>query len=255
MRILDIFAQKSLAVSKGIQRLAVKSSTSIDDKTLKVLVEAYMLPVQCLWYRIPNDSKVDMLISKFEKFMPQAITLIAKHGFDNLVFTFRGIYTNLYISRHGQGRTYSLSVDSFDKFLQTIQKDGTLVLTAKKYLHKQAKTQTISNSFSQVLKVAENVAKKVPQVEQPKVEAPSPKVETKTEIKKGGYFVEVSIGELTSGKFDKQFIKLTIADKNRFGHMQFTQDAKVYMLSTSRKVEIIAIADISKAQVYTKAVR
>jgi len=247
------FAVKMSAVENGIIRLAAKSG-GVDKATLALLSEAYMLPVQCLWYRIPNDSKVDMLITKFEKFMPKAIELIKKHGFDALVYTFRSIYTNLYTAK-GQGRTYSLSVESFAEFLTKVEKQG---VVAKQVAQKTQKTTIVSNSFANLLTLAKQLNKFAEQVEQPKVEAQAPQVQQvapKTEIKKQGYFSEVSIGELTSGKFDSRFIKITVADKNFFGHLVGSQNGNIVINLTSRKVENVAIATIVKAQVYTKAVR
>ena len=244
MRILDIFAQKSLAVSKGIQRLAVKSGQTVDDKTLKVLVEAYMLPVQCLWYRIPNDSKVDMLINKFEKFMPQAITLIAKHGFDNLVVSFRSIYTNLYQVGSGQGRTYRLSIDSFSEFLNKVQQDPKIVVTAKP--KPQPKPTITSNSFAQVLKVAENVANKVPQVALVK-----DKVKDKPKDVKGGFKI-VSIGEVAKGDFDGRFFRFLIDDKYVFARLVRIHDAKYHVLLNGKLVAY-NIEDVAEVCVYQKA--
>ncbi len=112
---------KNQIIQEGIDLKALK------DDEVKNIAIGYMLVEQCLWFRVENDEKVSVLLTKFQEITEHALELLKKHNFEDLVYTFRKNYTNLY-EVQGVGRKYNLSSKDYNDFIMGVENGSIVVL-------------------------------------------------------------------------------------------------------------------------------
>jgi len=162
------FMEKQNVVLDGIKRELGREGvdfSQVDENALISLAKAYMLVEQCLWYRLENDAKVDTLLVKFQDVTSKVLELLKVYNFDDVVYTFRKHYTNLF-EVQGKGRKYNLSSKDYHEFIANIENKSIQVLNkpSKNVVKKQVSStpQTTKDSFlSNLLDKATNVQPKV----------------------------------------------------------------------------------------------
>lgn len=175
------FNEKLALVNNAIvKQLEVEGQQTVglEDKILEI-AKGYMLVEQCLWYRLKDDKAITNLLVKFESITQKALPLIATHGFENLVFTFRSVYTNLYQVSGGKGRKYQLSLKVYEEFINNVDSGSQVVLVKQAKTTKKPKAlkqpQVVNNFMSNLLKQVAPTTKVVT----PKAANVQPKVEKK----------------------------------------------------------------------------
>lgn len=144
------FKEKMEAVFQAIVKQLKSEGTQTEglEDQIGRIAKGYMLVEQCLWYRLTDDKALTNLLVKFEAVTTKALPLIDKHGFENLVFTFRSTYTNLYQVSGGKGRTYQLSSKVYDEFINKVDSGELKVLTkVNKAKPKASNPQKVVNNF------------------------------------------------------------------------------------------------------------
>lgn len=183
---------------------------SLETETINNITNGYMLIVQCIWYRLTDDKKIANLIVKFEKEAALGMSLLETHSFEDLVYTFRSIKTNLYQVSGGKGRKYNLSTKDYNEFLENVKNGTYQVISKQKVSAKSTKTKAkkaVSTKTSFLVSLVtkgnnEVTSKEVVEKATPKavkVSAKSTKVEwlvlSKTQLLKQGFEKSLLIGK------------------------------------------------------------
>lgn len=145
-KLLEKFNVVRSAIESQLKSEGVDLS-GLEDQISKI-TEGYMLVVQCLWFRITSDKKVENLLTKYEDILKDVMNALVSNEFDNLVYTYRSLYTNLYEAKKGEPRQYKLSKESFEDFINKVNSGEIKVLVkpikakAKKNTSKEVKMKT-----------------------------------------------------------------------------------------------------------------
>lgn len=213
------------------------------------LIGAYLLPIQCLWVRVVDVA----FIEKFKDNVAVAIKVLEKHDFNDVIYTYRSLNTNLYTQKTSKGRKYSLKKSDYDAFIQGVASGKIVILKrgkttkGKNVMKKSPKTSlasTLLNSFSTptIQKVA---AKPTPK--------PSKKVAKKsTTIVQKGYFEKVELANVVVGAFHRVILK-----DNTKVFLWVSGASNVVLQGKDYKKVVVNVkfADIVEIQRYVKAIR
>lgn len=137
------FNEKQEAIFEVLQEQMVAQGVDLKvyGEKVRELSQAFMLVEQCLWFRIETKEKVEKMITSFEALVPSILELISKHGFENLVYTYRSVNTNLYTYKvSGEKRWYKLNKKDFTSFVEKLH-DGSMSIIEKP--KKQAKKPSV----------------------------------------------------------------------------------------------------------------
>jgi hypothetical protein len=220
------------------------------EKKIAKVATGYLLVEQCLWYRLTSKSKIQKLLIDFEEITQKTLSILKVHDFEDLVFTYRKNYTNLYEAKKGEPRKYRLSKKDFVEFINLVDEKKLEVFSkeVKKTPKKKSplkiteKSNFMTNLVSQIdgakevqPKVEKKALVETPKKVQPKVETkflkkPSkeaPKKEApKKKIKK---FVKHDVQEALT---ENTFLKVKLVDNSnvygRFQYVAFKEGKKGY---------------------------
>lgn len=248
-----VFADKLASVVAGVARKLVSEGAQLPDSVVSSIANAYMLLLQMVWYRIPNDSKVDQFIISYEPLVADALTLLKTNDFNAIVQTYRSIYTNLYTAKGGK-RTYNLNQETAKEFIQNVL--GGKVVVAKHVIKrqvKQVKTAPVANSL--LLSLANQLAgvdtQTKPQAK-PQVAVSKVKVEKRVP-KVAGFFTELPADASIE---DNTFVRITLTDNSKvFGrwHRIVSPNFEVAVLNKKGDVLAMKKKDVVSVATYTKA--
>lgn len=140
----NAYEVKLVAVSNAVSDYLSKQGLDLEDQVKKTIVDCYLLSVQCVWLRIETAKKVDDMLVKYEDTIEDSNALLNTYSFDDLVYTYRNIYTNLYSFKVGEKRWYNLSKATFVAF----QKD---VLNGKVVVQKPQVNKRVVKPTTQVV--------------------------------------------------------------------------------------------------------
>ena len=216
------FSEKQERVLKVVQKEMQEQGVDINQHAgqIKRVTDALMMVEQCLWYRIENDEKIAKLIATYEDEVSRILAILETHKFENLVYTYRSNYTNLYTyKKEGVARWYKLSKKDFLDFLSKIE-NGKMQVVAKTSATSAKKSASVSKLATLIVEPKKEVSKpskkekKVTQmalaIEEPKKQVSKPSKKEKT--KKG--WVE---HDLTKTLKERTFVKIKMDDDtNRF---------------------------------------
>lgn len=255
-KISEVFAEKLVAIVAGVARKLKAEGASVGDNVVKSIADGYMLMLQMVWYRIPNDSKVDTFINTYEVLVQDALTLLSQHSFNDIVQSYRAKYTNLYTAKGG-ARVYRLNFDTCQEFIKDALAGKTTI--AKHVIQRQpAQPKPVSNSL--LLSIANKLAGTTPiakpvavKQETPKVVVAEKKVESKIVVP--GFFTDLPANATIE---EGTFVRITLTDKSKvfgrwsplvsptFDYCLINKQGNALMM---KKKDVVSIAT------YTKAVR
>jgi hypothetical protein len=278
--LVNVFAVKLASIVGGVQRKLNSEGAAQTLDVVEKIANGFMLLLQMVWYRIPNDSKVDLFITTYESLVQDALTLLSKHSFNDIVQSYRAKYTNLYTAKGGK-RTYNLNFTTCKAFIQDALAGKTTI--AKHVITRQVKqvktTAPVSNSL--LLSIANKLAvdnKPQPQVAESKA---TPKVSTQPEFEcyppklvavlKGkpqvaeskveskivvpGFFTDLPN---TATIEDDAFVRITLTDGSKvFGRWSRIVSPKYEVAVINKQGNCLAMLrkDVVAIATYTKAVR
>ena len=274
--LLNVFAVKLASIVSGVQRKLNSEGAVLTLQVVEKIANAFMLLLQMVWYRIPNDSKVDLFISTYESLVQDALTLLSKHSFNDIVQSYRAKYTNLYTAKGGK-RTYELNFTTCKAFIQDALAGKTTI--AKHVITRQVKqvktTAPVSNSL--LLSIANKLAGTTPIAKQVAESKATPKVSTQPEFEcyppklvavlKGkpqvaeskivvaGFFTDLPIDASIE---DDAFVRITLTDNSKvFGRWSRIVSPKYEIAVINKQGNCLAMLkkDVVAIATYTKAVR
>jgi hypothetical protein len=278
-RISEVFAVKLASVVGGVQRKLNSEGAAPTLDVVEKIANGFMLLLQMVWYRIPNDSKVDLFVNTYEVLVQDALTLLSKHSFNDIVQSYRAKYTNLYTAKGGK-RTYDLNFTTCKAFIQDALAGKTTI--AKHVITRQVKqVKTTAPVNSLLLSIANKLAvdnKPQPQVAvskatpkvstQPEFECYPPKLvavlkgkpqvaESKVESKivVPGFFTDLPN---TATIEDNAFVRITLTDGSKvFGRWSRIVSPKFEVAVIDKQGNCLAMLrkDVVAIATYTKAVR
>jgi hypothetical protein len=272
--LLNVFAVKLASIVGGVQRKLNSEGAAQTLDVVEKIANAFMLLLQMVWYRIPNDSKVDLFITTYESLVQDALTLLSKFSFNDIVQSYRAKYTNLYTAKGGK-RTYNLNFTTCKAFIQDALAGKTTI--AKHVITRQVKqvktTAPVSNSL--LLSIANKLAvdnKPQPQVavkqsiaqlvkDNPtlvavlkgKPQVAESKVESKIVVP--GFFTDLPN---TATIEDDAFVRITLTDGSKvFGRWSRIVSPKYEVAVINKQGNCLAMLrkDVVAIATYTKAVR
>jgi hypothetical protein len=268
----EVFAVKLASVVGGVQRKLNSEGAVLTLDVVEKIANGFMLLLQMVWYRIPNDSKVDLFVNTYEVLVQDALTLLSKHSFNDIVQSYRAKYTNLYTAKGGK-RTYDLNFTTCKAFIQDALAGKTTI--AKHVIQrkvKQVKTTAPVNSL--LLSIANKLA--VDNIPQPQVAVSkaTPKVSTQPKlvaVLKGkprvaeskveskivvpGFFTDLPN---TATIEDNAFVRITLTDGSKvFGRWSRIVSPKFEISVIDKQGNCLAMLrkDVVAIATYTKAVR
>lgn len=124
------FKDKMVIVKDAIAKQLQAEGTNpkgLEDKIAQI-AWGYMLVVQCTWFRLTSEKKIARLIHKYESITKKAMKLLSKYHFEDLVYTYRTNYTNLYEVSKGEKREYHLSKKDYEEFINFVDNGKLSVL-------------------------------------------------------------------------------------------------------------------------------
>lgn len=278
-RISEVFAVKLASIVGGVQRKLNSEGAAPTLDVVEKIANGFMLLLQMVWYRIPNDSKVDLFVNTYEVLVQDALTLLSKHSFNDIVQSYRAKYTNLYTAKGGK-RTYDLNFTTCKAFIQDALAGKTTI--AKHVITRQVKqVKTTAPVNSLLLSIANKLAvdnKPQPQVAvskatpkvstQPEFECYPPKLvavlkgkprvaESKVESKivVPGFFTDLPN---TATIEDNAFVRITLTDGSKvFGRWSRIVSPKFEVAVIDKQGNCLAMLrkDVVAIATYTKAVR
>jgi hypothetical protein len=272
-RISEVFAVKLASVVGGVQRKLNSEGAAPTLDVVEKIANGFMLLLQMVWYRIPNDSKVDLFVNTYEVLVQDALTLLSKHSFNDIVQSYRAKYTNLYTAKGGK-RTYDLNFTTCKAFIQDALAGKTTI--AKHVITRQVKqVKTTAPVNSLLLSIANQLAGTTPIAkpvavkqsiaklvkDNPKLVAVlkgKPRVaESKVESKivVPGFFTDLPN---TATIEDNAFVRITLADGSKvFGRWSRIVSPKFEIAVIDKQGNCLAMLrkDVVAIATYTKAVR
>lgn len=253
------FQEKHLAIYEVLVEQMENQGVDTKKHTAQItkVADGLMLVEQCLWYRIDTKAKIEKMITSFEGDMERVLALLTKYEFENLVFTYRSNYTNLYTYKSsGEKRWYKLSKKDFQSFLDKVE-GGKLDVVSKPKKTRKAKATKPKASKNEPSKMAtiivDNKAKVEPQ-------APSPKATKKDKPKRKWSWKKLDEKKIKIEDFikrdDVQGVKLKLKmEKNDvvIGKVQgfgtFGKEDVVFLGKSRNQARALNIKDIESVQV------
>ena len=241
------------AKNVGVALTAIFKRDGVDlpkKDVVDALIRAYLLPIQCLWIRVVDVA----FIEKYQDNVAVAIKVLEKHDFNDVIYTYRSLNTNLYTTTTSKGRKYHLKKSDYDAFIQGVA-SGKIVISkrgkttkGKTVMKKSQKTSlatTLLNSFA------------MPTTTQKPTPKPSKKVAAKvakksSTIVKKGYFEKVELANVVVGAFHRIILK-----DNSKAFLWVSGASKVALQGKDYKKVVVNVkfADIVEIQRYVKAIR
>jgi hypothetical protein len=252
-KLLGVRSAKVDSIVAGISRKLVLEGAVLPKDAVQSIAEGYFLLLQMVWYRIPNDSKVDSFILTYESLVANALTALKSNKFDDIVSTYRSLYTNLYTAKGG-ARTYNLNQKSAKEFLDNVL-SGKVQVKAHQ-VQRTVKTKPVvptSNSF------LVSLANKFALVAESKpTPTPTPKVvaekQVKAKPKTPGFFTEVKDKSvLESG----MFVRVVLTDGSKiFGRWEVIISHNFQVAVKNKQGQVLAVKekDVVSISTYTKAI-
>lgn len=241
---------KNALVSK-LREEGVDTLVSNMEQEINEITYGYLLVEQCLWYRVTSDAKVNRLLEGYQDTIAKARELISKHGFENLVRTFRAYYTNLYQVTTSVGRKYHLSKKDYLEFIDRIDKGELgIVIVAKVTKKARVASDMPKSTFSTLIKtnnlpLVNTMAKDIASDVVVKTTKPSKKVVAKA-TKKGWNSVGMNIPS------DKTFVKIKMHDNtNKFVRIISSTNTSLDVNDHGTNTTL-ATKDIKEIYVYVK---
>jgi hypothetical protein len=254
MRSLNqVRAEKVAAIVAGINRKLVLENAVLPQDAVSSIAEGYFLLLQMVWYRIPNDTKVDSFILTYESLVANALTALKTNKFDDIVSTYRSLYTNLYTAKGG-ARVYNLNQKSAKEFLDNVLSGNTKVVAHQ--VQRTVKTKpapTTSNSF------LVSLATKFALVAESKPTQPSKPTEVaekqgKAKPKVAGFFTEVKDKSVLE---PGMFVRIVLSDKSKiFGRWEVIVSPTYQVAVKNKQGQVLAVKekDVVSISTYTKAI-
>ena len=241
-----VFAGKQEQVAKALSEFAKINSVELPkNDVLNALISSSMLVVQALWVR-----RIDIaFISTYSSVFPIAKKVLEKHDFNDVIYTYRSLNTNLYTQKTSKGRTYNLNKDSLVSYLNGVLDNKIAVLsrgktTKGKTMKKSLKNNVavaLFNSFADTTLPTTTKAKAKPQAQKQE--------KTTTPTQKPQKWIKTTIAKIAVNSFHK-IVKndgtsvLTWIIGGTAKHLE-VRDYK-------RVVSKIAIADIAEVYAYVR---
>jgi hypothetical protein len=263
--LVNVFAVKLASIVGGVQRKLNSEGAAQTLDVVEKIANGFMLLLQMVWYRIPNDSKVDLFITTYESLVQDALTLLSKFSFNDIVQSYRAKYTNLYTAKGGK-RTYELNFTTCKAFIQDALAGKTTI--AKHVITRQVKqvktTAPVSNSL--LLSIANQLAGTTPIAkpvavkqtqESPKLVAVlkgKPQV-AESKVVVPGFFTDLPN---TATIEDDAFVRITLTDGSKvFGRWSRIVSPKYEIAVINKQGNCLAMLrkDVVAIATYTKAVR
>ena len=278
------FEEKLSLVKNAIEKQLQNENVVASNEQITNISIAYMLVEQTMWFRLDDEKKISTLLTKFEDITGRALELLKVYHFEDLVYTFRKNYTNLY-EVQGQGRKYNLSKKDYDEFIANIENGSLVVLTKPQKKRKAYVNNTvvqenkfIGNLVSKAPSTLIQVKKEQPKVvETPTIETPKkaqPKVvetpktapivaskflanlttpkQPKVETKKHGGWVEHDKATYLE---EKTFLKIKLTDNSnvfgRFEKIETSTDGKSVNIYVDVRGTMTSIDVVNIDKVYT----
>jgi len=269
----EVFAVKLASVVGGVQRKLNSEGAAPTLDVVEKIANGFMLLLQMVWYRIPNDSKVDLFVNTYEVLVQDALTLLSKHSFNDIVQSYRAKYTNLYTAKGGK-RTYDLNFTTCKAFIQDALAGKTTI--AKHVIQRQVKqVKTTAPVNSLLLSIANQLAGTTPiakpvavkqsiaklvkdnptlvAVLKGKPQVAESKVESKIVVP--GFFTDLPN---TATIEDNAFVRITLTDGSKvFGRWSRIVSPKFEIAVIDKQGNCLAMLrkDVVAIATYTKAVR
>jgi hypothetical protein len=249
----EVFADKLVSIVAGVVRSFQKEGVrDVADNVVKSISEGYMLLLQMVWYRIPNDSKVDNFIKTYETLVENALTLLSKYQFNDIVTSYRAKHTNLYTAKGGK-RTYDLNFTTCEAFIKDAIA-GKVAIT--KHVVTRIKQVAVSKPNSLLLKIANKLAvsNTQPQVAVSKPQ-PTQVAVSKPKVVTPGFFTEVKDKSLIQSE---TFVRVVLINGWQiFGRWEVIVSPTFKFAVKNKLGQVMAMKekDVVSVSTYTKAVR
>jgi hypothetical protein len=223
----NAFVVKSKSIEVAVSKYLSNQGVNLDDQVKATISKCYLLAVQCVWLRIETEQKVDDMLVKYEDTIEDSNALLNTYDFDDLVYTYRSLFTNLYSFKTGEKRWYKLSKDTFVSF----QKD---VLSGKVALQKpQVNKRVVKPTTKVVVPPTNSLLTKFAVSLQPttQVVAEQPKTKAKKEVK--------ATTKVVAEKVVPHFEKVSLKDINEKNFYQFVLKNGAVMFGTIKISKVI----------------
>jgi hypothetical protein len=244
-----VFAGKQEQVAIALSEFAKINSVELPkNDVLNALISSSMLVVQALWVR-----RIDIaFISTYSSVFPIAKKVLEKHDFNDVIYTYRSLNTNLYTQKTSKGRTYNLNKESLVSYLNGVLDNKIAVLSRGKTTKGKTMKKSLKNNVATALfnSFSMSTTQPQPQAKQPKAKPQAQKQEkTTTPTQKPQKWIKTTIAKIAVNSFHK-IVKndgtsvLTWIVGGTAKHLE-VRDYK-------RVVSKIAIADIAEVYAYVR---
>jgi hypothetical protein len=248
----NAYEVKVVAVSHAVYKYDIAQGLNLDDEVKKQLVNCYLLAVQCVWLRIETEQKVDDMLVKYEDTIEDSFALLSTHNFDDLVYTYRSLFTNLYSFKSGEKRWYKLSKETFVSFQKDVL-DGKIVVQKPQVNKRVVKPTTkvvVPPTNSLLTKFAMSIQPTTKVVVPPtktKVVAKATKTKAKQQVK--------ATTKVVAEKVVPHFEKVSLKDINDKNFYQFVLKSGAVMFGTikiSKRIDEVIVVLKNKKEITVK---
>lgn len=248
------YSIKSNSVSLAVARFNVANSLDLADSVLLTIERSYLLAVQCVWIRnLDKDEKIaDAFLVKYEDTIVDSNELLNAYEFDDLVYTYRSLYTNLYSFKSGEKRWYKLSKETFVSFQKDVL-DGKVVVQKPQVNKRVVKPTTkvvVPPTNSLLTKFAMSIQPTTKVVVPPtktKVVAKATKTKAKQQVK--------ATTKVVAEKVVPHFEKVSLKDINDKNFYQFVLKSGAVMFGTikiSKRIDEVIVVLKNKKEITVK---
>jgi hypothetical protein len=232
----NAFVVKSKSIEVAVSKYLSNQGLNLDDQVKATISKCYLLAVQCVWLRIETEQKVDDMLVKYENTIEDSNALLNTYDFDDLVYTYRSLFTNLYSFKSGEKRWYKLSKDTFVSFQKDVL-SGKIVVQKPQVNKRVVKPTTkvvVPPTNSLLTKFAVSLQPTTQVVAKPtktKVVAKATKTKAKQQVK--------ATTKVVAEKVVPHFEKVSLKDINDKNFYQFVLKSGAVMFGTIKISKVI----------------
>lgn len=210
---------------------------------LNVVSSAFVFVVKALWIR-----KIDIaFVERFADILPSVQKVLKNHDFNDVIYTYRSLNTNLYTQKTSKGRTYTLNKTTLTTYLND-------VIAGKQNVLSRGKTTTQGKTMKNTLtnKLFNNFAAttSTPTKAKAKPQPQAKPQKTKSTTQENQKWVAISLKDAIVDKFHK------IVDNKGVSYMGWVagakKDALILRNYKNTKTQEVKIADIANVYAYVR---